>query len=87
MQHTRISHDVVIRIDEGVETLRASVGRLGRLQEIDANATILHLTVDSLGFLVMILDQLHAEFTIIQPPEVIDYLHNLGTFLTRNTAR
>jgi predicted DNA-binding transcriptional regulator YafY len=87
IQHTRTSHEVVIRIDEGVETLRAKVGRWGRLQEIDANATILCLTVDSLGFLVMILDQLHAEFTIIQPPEVIDYLHNLGTFLTRNTAR
>ena len=26
-----------------------------------------------------------ADFTIIEPPEVIDYLSKLGAFLTRNT--
>jgi predicted DNA-binding transcriptional regulator YafY len=85
IEHTRPSYDVVVRIEQDIEALRAKVGRGGRLEAIDADATILHLTIDSLGFLVMILDQLHADFTVIQPPEVIDYLSNLGSFLARNT--
>ena len=85
IERPRGSYDVIIQIDKDVESLRAKVGRWGRLEALDAGGSTLHLTIESFGFLIMILDGLDANFTIVQPPEVTHYLRNLGGFLSRNT--
>ncbi|GAA4618657.1 YafY family protein [Actinoallomurus liliacearum] len=64
----------------------APAGRLGEVEPVDARTCRLRTHADTLDWLALRLAMLGCEFTVHDPPELIDYLRSLSARVLRSTT-
>jgi predicted DNA-binding transcriptional regulator YafY len=64
-------------------TARERIGRWCTVEEVDAEHCRIRMTTDSLDWPTMALGTLGADFRIVDPPELLDRIHDWGARFTR----
>jgi predicted DNA-binding transcriptional regulator YafY len=67
------------------DRVRAALGRWATVEDIDDDRCRLHMTVDSLDWPALALGTVGAEFEVIQPPELVNYLREWSARFNRAT--
>ncbi len=66
--------------------VRAHVGPWGSVEEIDVGSCLLRMTADSLEWPAMALGSIGAEFQVVSPPELLDFVREWAGRFSRATA-
>ncbi|WP_229073072.1 YafY family protein [Actinoplanes sp. DH11] len=80
-------YDVAVLIDAPAEVVRSSVGHWATVEETSDSTCRMRLSVDDLGWPIMILGVLAAPFVVESPPELRDRARAAGEALLRNASR
>jgi len=78
-------YDVSIVLEAEAEAVRAMVGHWGVVEEAPGGCR-LRMSVDDLGWPVMVLGVLNAPFTVESPDELREQVRRIGENLVRNAA-
>ncbi|NKX91394.1 helix-turn-helix transcriptional regulator [Nocardia coubleae] len=81
----RTGYRVVAEIEASPEHVRSRVGRWCAITPLPGNRTRVEQTVDSLDWPTYLLGRVEAEFTIIEPPELIAAVSGWGSRFVRAT--
>ncbi|QCC78577.1 YafY family transcriptional regulator [Nocardioides daphniae] len=71
IRSTQVHHEVRVRIDATPEQVTAVVGRWGRVSAVGDGA-LLEMDADSLGWPLMVLGEVGADFTVESPPALAE---------------
>ena len=74
IDNIRAPHSVEVVIHAPAADVRAYVGPWGKIEEVDAGRCLLSMTADSLEWPAMVLGATGADFEVVSPPELLDYL-------------
>ena len=80
-------YDVSVTIARAAPEVQKFVGHWGTAEPVSASACRLRMNVDDLGWPVMVLGTLGADFTVESPPELLDRVRATGETLLRGTGR
>ncbi|WP_305789278.1 helix-turn-helix transcriptional regulator [Symbioplanes lichenis] len=83
LSDARARYDVSIVLTTDAARVRAFVGQWGKVEELPAGRCRLRMGVDDLGWPVMVLGALGADFTVESPPELLDRAREAGRTLLR----
>lgn len=75
---SRQRRDIVLDVYAPAERVRAVVSQWGTVRERDAASCRLRMTVDSFAWSALVLAEVGADFEVVGPPELGDYLRALG---------
>jgi predicted DNA-binding transcriptional regulator YafY len=67
--------DVEVVVHAEAERLRRAIGSWGTLAEDGPGRCRVHLTSESLDWVVLVLSSVCAEVEVVRPPELVDHLH------------
>ncbi len=73
-------YQVVVTIETAAADVERVVGRWGMVEPVDDRSCRLLMNVDSLDWPAMILAAVGADFAVVEPPAMLDYLRRLGEF-------
>ncbi|TDC09382.1 YafY family transcriptional regulator [Streptomyces sp. 8K308] len=76
-------HQVEVLVEAPAPIVRRRVGRWGVVEEVDAARCRLLMTADNLGWPMLALGSVDADFHVVAPPELRDQLRDWGTRFTR----
>ena len=76
-------YQVIVAIQTPAANVEPVVGAWGAIESVDARSCRLQMNVDSLDWPAMVLAAVGAEFEIVNPPELRDYIRRLGEFFAR----
>ncbi|MEU4419352.1 YafY family protein [Actinoplanes sp. NPDC024001] len=79
-------YDVSVRIESTAEVVRSFAGQWATVEEQPDGSCRLRMSVDDLGWPVMLLGVLAAPFTVESPPELRDQVRATGEALVRGAA-
>lgn len=71
-------HRIEALVDAPAEFVRQRLGRWGVVEEVDTGRCRVSMTTDSLDWPTMSLGSLGADFRVLQPPELIEYIQDWG---------
>ncbi|GAA0361060.1 YafY family protein [Microbispora corallina] len=74
---------VEVLVDAPAATVRERIGRWSTVEEVDAEHCRVRITADSLDWPTMALGVLDADFHVLDPPELLEQIHNWGARFTR----
>ncbi|MBB2745166.1 UNVERIFIED_ORG: putative DNA-binding transcriptional regulator YafY [Microbispora rosea subsp. rosea] len=74
---------VEVLVDAPATTARERIGRYCTIEEVDAGRCRVRMTTHSLDWPIMSLGVLGAEFRVIEPPELLDRIHDWGARFQR----
>ncbi|GAA4572205.1 helix-turn-helix transcriptional regulator [Planotetraspora kaengkrachanensis] len=77
------SYRVEVLVDAPAATVRERIGRWSTVEEIDAERCRVRMTADSLDWPTMALGVIGADFRVLDPPELLEQIHNWGARFTR----
>lgn len=81
---SRYAVDVIVHAPAAA--VRVEVDRWGTVEEIDDHSCRLRMATDTLDWPAMTLGAVGADFDILSPPELVDYLGDWGRRFTRATG-
>ncbi|MFJ8691293.1 helix-turn-helix transcriptional regulator [Micromonospora wenchangensis] len=73
-------------VDAPAAAVRERIGRWGTVEELDAKHCRVRMTADSLDWPTMALGALGADFRVLDPPELLEQIHNWGARFNRARA-
>ncbi|MEV0943987.1 YafY family protein [Micromonospora wenchangensis] len=73
-------------VDAPAAAVRERIGRWGTVEELDAKHCRVRMTADSLDWPTMALGALGADFRVLDPPELLEQVHNWGARFNRARA-
>ncbi|MEO3779831.1 YafY family protein [Micromonospora sp. B11E3] len=73
-------------VDAPAAAVRERIGRWGTVEELDAEHCRVRMTADSLDWPTMALGALGADFRVLDPPELLQQIHNWGARFNRARA-
>ena len=76
-------HRVKVLVDAPAAVTRERIGRWCKVEEIDEGHCRVHMTADSLDWPAMALGVLGADFHVLEPPELLEQIHEWGSRFTR----
>jgi predicted DNA-binding transcriptional regulator YafY len=79
----RFQIEVVFRT--GAATVEAAMGGAGTVTPIDATSCRFRMSVDELGWPAAVLGMVGADFEVVGPPELRDFVRQIGTRLLAST--
>lgn len=79
-------YDVRVRVEATSEDVRRVVGRWGEVEAVDERACVLRMSVDGLEWPAMVVASVGADFAVESPPELVDYVREVGGRFCRATA-
>ncbi|MEV6860955.1 YafY family protein [Streptosporangium subroseum] len=74
---------VEVLVDAPAATVRERIGRWSTVEEVDAEHCRVRMTAGSLDWPTMALGSLGADFHVLDPPELLDQIHNWGARFNR----
>lgn len=74
---------VEVLVDAQAATVRERIGRWSIVEEVDAGCCRVRMTADSLDWATMALGVLGADFRVLDPPELLEQIHNWGDRFNR----
>lgn len=77
-------HHVVVNVSAPPATVAATVGPWGTVRSLDDGRAELTMNVDTLDWPTFIVLSVGAEFEVVEPVELTDYVRQAGELLTRN---
>jgi predicted DNA-binding transcriptional regulator YafY len=80
-------HDVVLRLEAPASRVQAVVGFWGTVEPLGEESCRLRMSVDDLGWPVMVLGVVGAPFTVESPPALSERVRATGELLLSNTDR
>src|SRR6266571_2567466 len=83
IQSTRTGYDVEVLVEAPAETVRERIGRWAAVSEISATRCRVRMTADALEWPVLGLGMVGADFQVISPPELLDWLGDWGRRFSR----
>jgi predicted DNA-binding transcriptional regulator YafY len=76
-------YQVVVEIATAAADVEMVVGRWGTVEPVDARSCRLRMSVDALDWPTMVLAAVGADFTVMEPPELLEYVHATGATFAR----
>jgi predicted DNA-binding transcriptional regulator YafY len=86
VQSTRTGYDIEVIVEAPASVVRERIGRWSSVTEIDAGRCRVRMTADMLEWPVMGLGMTGADFQVISPPELIDWMRDWGGRFSRAAA-
>lgn len=86
LQSIPTRHHVVVNVAATAEKVAATVGQWGTVRPLDDGRAELVMNVDTLDWPAFVLLSIGAEFDVVEPTELTDYIRGAGTFLTRSVS-
>jgi predicted DNA-binding transcriptional regulator YafY len=83
VQSTRTGYDIEVVVEAPAETVRERIGRWAAVSEISAGRCRVRMTADALEWPIMGLGMVGADFEVISPPELIDWVRDWGARFSR----
>src|SRR5438067_1446586 len=83
VQSTRTGYDIEVIVEAPAEVVRERIGRWASVSEISASRCRVRMTADALEWPVLGLGMVGAEFQVISPPELIDWMRDWGARFSR----
>ncbi|MDQ6659053.1 MAG: YafY family transcriptional regulator [Actinomycetota bacterium] len=84
--HSAINHSVEAVVYEQESTVRGKLGRWAEVERRDDTSCLVRMRADSLDWPAMALGTLGADFTVLSPPEFVDYLRGWATRFARSIS-
>ncbi|MGW5452930.1 helix-turn-helix transcriptional regulator [Nocardia sp. NPDC003979] len=81
----RTGYTVVIEVDATPEYVHSRVGRWCRITPLPDDRTLIEQSVDSLDWPAFLLGRVEADFTILEPPELVETVKDWGSRFVRAT--
>ncbi|WP_327043814.1 YafY family transcriptional regulator [Microbispora sp. NBC_01189] len=75
---------VEVLVDAPAATVRERIGRWSMIEEVDDEHCRVRMTADSLDWPAMTLGVAGADFRVIEPPELLDRIHEWGARFNRS---
>jgi len=79
-------YQVVVEVRAAAADVRRVVSRWGTVETVDDRSCRLLMSVDSLEWPALVVATVGADFHVVQPPELRDYLRTTAELLARNTS-
>ena len=76
-------HQVEVRISAPAEVVRQRIGRWGSLDDLGDGRCVLRMAADSLEWPTLALSHVEAEFEVLSPPALTDYLRGWSDRIDR----
>ncbi|QKW07932.1 YafY family transcriptional regulator [Streptomyces sp. NA04227] len=70
-------------VDSPAASVRERIGRWSTVEEVDAEHCRVRMNADNLDWTILALGSLEADFTVLQPPELVDRIHEWGARFSR----
>jgi predicted DNA-binding transcriptional regulator YafY len=86
VQSTRTGYEIEVIVEAPASVVRERIGRWSSVSEIDAGRCRVRMTADMLEWPVMGLGMVGAEFQVISPPELIEWMRDWGARFSRAVA-
>jgi predicted DNA-binding transcriptional regulator YafY len=86
VQSTRTGYEIEVIVEAPASVVRERIGRWSSVAEIDAGRCRVRMTADMLEWPVMGLGMVGAEFQVISPPELIEWMRDWGARFSRAAA-
>jgi len=83
VQSTRTGYDIEVIVEAPAEMVRERIGRWASVAEISVSRCRVRMTADALEWPVMGLGMVGADFQVISPPELIDWMRDWGARFSR----
>jgi predicted DNA-binding transcriptional regulator YafY len=83
VQSTRTGYDIEVIVEAPAELVRERIGRWASVAEISVSRCRVRMTADQLEWPVMGLGMVGADFQVISPPELIDWMRDWGARFSR----
>jgi predicted DNA-binding transcriptional regulator YafY len=87
IQSARAGYDIEVVVEAPAEVVRERIGRWASVSEISAARCRVRMTADALEWPVMGLGMVGADFEVIAPPELIDWVRDWGARFSRAGQR
>jgi predicted DNA-binding transcriptional regulator YafY len=83
VQSTRTGYDIEVIVEAPAPVVRERIGRWASVSEIGAGRCRVRMTADALEWPVLGLGMTGADFQVISPPELIDWMRDWGARFSR----
>lgn len=77
---------VAARVQAPAGVVRERIGQWGTVEEIDDGSCVLRMTTDTFDWPAMTLGTIGAEFTVLTPPGLVEYVREVGERFGRASA-
>jgi predicted DNA-binding transcriptional regulator YafY len=83
IQSTRAGYDIEVIVEAPAEVVRERIGRWASVSQISATRCRVRMTADALEWPIMGLGLVGADFQVVAPPELIDWVRDWGARFSR----
>ena len=83
IQSTRAGYDIEVIVEAPAEVVRERIGRWASVSEISATRCRVRMTADALEWPILGLGMVGADFQVVAPPELIDWVRDWGARFSR----
>ena len=83
IQSTRAGYDIEVIVEAPAEMVRERIGRWASVSEISATRCRVRMTADALEWPILGLGMVGADFQVVAPPELIDWVRDWGARFRR----
>ena len=83
IQSTRTGYDIEVIVEAPASVVRERIGRWASVSPIGGTRCRVRMTADALEWPVLGLGMIGAEFRVISPPELIDWMRDWGARFSR----
>ena len=83
IQSTRAGYDIEVIVEAPAEVVRERIGRWASVSEISATRCRVRMTADALEWPILGLGMVGADFQVVSPPELIDWVRDWGARFSR----
>ena len=83
IESTRAGYDIEVIVEAPARVVRERIGRWASVSEISASRCRVRMTADALEWPIMGLGMVGADFQVISPPELIDWVRDWGARFSR----
>jgi predicted DNA-binding transcriptional regulator YafY len=83
IQSTRAGYDIEVIAEAPAEVVRERIGRWADVTEISATRCRVRMTADALEWPIMGLGMVGADFQVVAPPELIEWVRDWGARFSR----
>ena len=83
IQSARAGYDIEVIVEAPAEAVRERIGRWASVSELGATRCRVRMTADALEWPIMGLGMVGADFQVVAPPELIDWVRDWGARFSR----
>ena len=83
IENARAGYDIEVIVEAPASVVRERIGRWASVSEISATRCRVRMTADALEWPIMGLGMVGADFQVVSPPELADWVRDWGARFSR----